>query len=205
MRPAKVVVLACSDEGKLSVRRFLFRTRGYRVASAATAEEALAILGIGVGGLGKAGPDAEMQQVDLLLVELPLQGFGAEVLRQAKRLLPSLRTLLLCHHTEVEYDREIADVILPPEAGRAELLERAKILCIRKRGPTKKPPARALPPFGSKSDGVHLSDLRAARERHGATDPSYWKVVNGERVHFDPNVPMGAEFLEYGPKKKGAA
>ena len=133
------------------------------------------------------------------------EGFGAEVLRQAKRLLPSLRTLLLCHHTEVEYDRAVADVILPPEAGRAELLERAKILCIRKRGPTKKPPARPLPPFGSKSDGVHLSDLRAARERHGATDPSYWKMVNGERVHFDPNVTMGAEFLEYGPKKKGAA
>ena len=25
------------------------------------------------------------------------------------------------------------------------------------------------------------------------------KIINGEPVHFDPGVTMGAEFLEYGP------
>ena len=127
MLPKKVMVCVGTDEQKLSVRAFLFATRGYRVAKAATAEEALALLRI--DGLRGA------HQVDLLIVDLPLDG-AAGLIEEAKRLDRWLRTLLTSDHSGF-YDALGADGILVREYTVADLFERAHILLTRKRGPRK--------------------------------------------------------------------
>lgn len=170
-----MVLLAGANTCRMSLRTFLLKTWGYRVATAATAEEALAVLGV-CGGQGCPN------EVDLLIVDLPLPGFdeggaGAGVLVEAKRMHPQLRTLVTSNHA-AGYDSCAADVLLWKGIDSpAELLERVRILVARKRGPMplrgvldaareneqKKPAAVPLPQFGSKSKGIKRFDLIAAR------------------------------------------
>jgi CheY-like chemotaxis protein len=141
MRPAKVVLLAGADERRQSLRRFLLTTWGYSVATAATAEEALTLLRtkpqrrqrqfLTARDLARSG-----DEVDLLIVDLPLPGFDAKVLTEAKGLCPWLRTMLTSNHVFEAYDAYGADVTLARGGDSpAVLLERVKILVARKRGP----------------------------------------------------------------------
>jgi DNA-binding response OmpR family regulator len=136
MRPPKVVVLVGADERKLSVRAFLFRTTGYKVATAATAKEALAVLQ--VLGAGLTGDP------DLLVVDLPLGDFDAGTIAEAMRLQPGLRTLVTDDHSYF-YDPCGADGMLTRGYTPADLLERCHVLCARKRGPRKATACPASP------------------------------------------------------------
>jgi CheY-like chemotaxis protein len=137
MRPKKVILCVDSNEQVLSVRTFLLETRGYRVLTAANAQQALEVIEQHVPGT-----------LDLLITDLLLTGVdGNELARRAKQLHPLLPTLIVSG-TVHALDRALAaDAFLPKGASSAsELLERIRVLVARKRGPKKQiPPATPAP------------------------------------------------------------
>jgi DNA-binding response OmpR family regulator len=129
MRPKKTIVCVTADEGKLAERAYMLETRGFhvlRVQSTAQAAKLLEYL--------RESPLQE--EPDLLLLHLPLLDVRA-TLREAHVLFPELRTMVTSDGSG--YDLESgADVYLPRAANTAaEIVERARILVARKRGPKK--------------------------------------------------------------------
>jgi DNA-binding response OmpR family regulator len=123
MKPKKTILCVDDNEQTLSIRKVLLETRGYRVLacnSGATALEAFRR-----GG------------VDLVLAELMMPGVdGSRLIEQIKSLSPQTPAVLICGRTKV-YEREtLADVFLSKGMYEpAELLERIRLLLVRKRGP----------------------------------------------------------------------
>jgi CheY-like chemotaxis protein len=131
MRPKKTILCVDDNEQVLGVRKFLLETRGYRVLTALTSQEALEIA---EGALPGA--------IDLLLCDLVMpQMDGNELIRRIKRVHPALPSLLVSG-TVSSFDRAAAaDVFLPKGAcSPSEMLERIRILCARKRGPKRAAP-----------------------------------------------------------------
>jgi two-component system, OmpR family, response regulator CpxR len=136
MRPKKVILCVDDNETALSVRTFLLETRGYRVLSASTSQQAIEILEQTVPGT-----------LDLLIADLLLPGMdGNELVRRAKQMHPMLPALIVSG-TVASYDRALAaDAFLPKGAATAaELLERIRVLVARKRGPKKHIPSTYVP------------------------------------------------------------
>jgi two-component system, OmpR family, response regulator CpxR len=128
MRPKKTILCVDDNEQILSVRTFLLETRGYRVLSALTAQEALELVTGSTPG-----------SIDLLLCDLIMpQMDGNELVRRAKQLHPGLPAMIISG-TVNAFDRAgYADVFLPKGAcSAAEMIERIRILVARKRGPKK--------------------------------------------------------------------
>lgn len=128
MRPRKVILLVDGNEQTLSVRTFMLETRGYRVVTAGSANEALELLRDKLPG-----------EVDLLMSDLQLpQMDGNELARFAKCIHYTLPVLLVSS-ISTNFDRAAhADAFLPKGAcSPAEILDRVKILVARKRGPKK--------------------------------------------------------------------
>ena len=146
MRPKKVILCVDDNETTLSVRSFLLDTRGYRVITATSSQEALDVLERTVPGT-----------LDLLIADLLLPGMdGNELVRRAKQMHPFLPALIVSG-TVAAYDRALAaDAFLPKGAGSpSELLERIRVLVARKRGPKKHIPPTYAPqlqpqPVGAK-------------------------------------------------------
>ncbi len=137
MRPKKVILCVDDNEQTLSVRTFLLETRGYRVLSASSSQQALEVLERTVPGT-----------LDLLIADLLLPTIdGNELVRRAKQLHPMLPTLIVSG-TVSTYERALAaDAFLPKGAGTAaELLEKIRLLVARKRGPKKHVPAPSYAP-----------------------------------------------------------
>ncbi len=78
MRPRKVILCVDDNEQALSVRKFLLETRGYRVLTALSAQEALEIFHH--GGIDLVLSDLLMPQMD-----------GNELVRRMKRSRPRCR------------------------------------------------------------------------------------------------------------------
>ena len=128
MRPKKTILCVDDNEQVLSVRTFLLETRGYRVLTAHSAQEALEYIERALPG-----------SIDLLLSDLTMsQMDGNELVRRAKQLHPGLPAMIVSG-TVNSYDRAVyADVFLPKGASSpAEMIERIRILVARKRGPKK--------------------------------------------------------------------
>ncbi len=128
MRPKKSILCVDSNEQPLSVRKFLLETRGYRVITATSSQQALEILQASIPGT-----------LDLILSDLIMpQMDGNELVRRAKQLHPGLPAMIVSG-TVTSFDRAIAaDVFLPKGACSAsEMLERIRVLVARKRGPKK--------------------------------------------------------------------
>ena len=128
MRPRKVILCVDDNEQTLAVRKFLLETRGYRVLTAACAQEALAQLEAPSTGA-----------IDLLLCDLIMPHVdGNELVRRARALRPGVPTLMISG-TVSQFERgSEADAFLPKGACSAvELLERVRLLVARKRGPRK--------------------------------------------------------------------
>ncbi|HYK35830.1 response regulator [Alloacidobacterium sp.] len=125
MRPRKVILCVDDNEQALSVRKFLLETRGYRVISALSSEEALDIFR--TGGIDLVLSDLLMPQMD-----------GNELVRRMKELTPEV-PMILVSGTVKAFDRAShADAFLPKGACTPlELLERIRIMSARKRGPKK--------------------------------------------------------------------
>jgi two-component system, OmpR family, response regulator CpxR len=147
MRPRKVILCVDGNEQALSVRKFLLETRGYRVVCAGGAEAALEIF--------------EAGGVDLVLSDLLLPGVdGNEMVRRMKQHTPEVPMLLLSGTVKDFARAGAADAFLPKGANNTgELLERIRVLMVRKRGP--KP--RALGQQGHAADQSRASStLRPA-------------------------------------------
>ncbi len=123
MKPKKTILCVDNNEQALSIRKVLLETRGYRVLACKTGE--LALEAFGRGG------------VDLVITDLIMPGVdGSKLIEEIKRVSPQTPAVLISGHTKI-YEREtLADVFLPKGMYEpAELLERIRLLLVRKRGP----------------------------------------------------------------------
>ena len=134
MKPKKTILCVDDDEQALSIRKVVFETRGYRVLAAKNGRVAL--------DLFRQYP-VDLVLTDLLMPELD----GVELTDRIKALSPSTPVVLYSGKVKI-YERENrADVFLPKGSiSPADLLERVRILMIKKRGPKKAVPAPAAAP-----------------------------------------------------------
>lgn len=125
MKPKRTILCVDDNEQSLSIRKVLLETRGYRVISCQTGDDALARF--------KRGG------IDLVLTDLIMPGLdGAKLIEAIKAISPRTPAILLSGKVRI-YDRDTqADVFLPKGMHvPAELLERIRLLLIRKRGPSR--------------------------------------------------------------------
>ncbi len=123
MKPKRTILCVDDNEQSLSIRKVMLETRGYRVVTATNGEQALNLFRDG--------------GVDLLLSDLIMPGIdGHKLVEEVKALSPQTPAILFSGKIRV-YDRDTrADVFLPKGMyAPAELLERIRLLLIRKRGP----------------------------------------------------------------------
>ncbi|MBZ5617038.1 MAG: response regulator [Acidobacteriia bacterium] len=123
MKPKKTILCVDDNEQALSIRKVLLETRGYRVLACNSGE--LALEAFRRGG------------IDLVLTDLLMPGVdGSRLIEEIKRLSPQTPAVLISGRIKV-YEREtLADLFLPKGMYEpAELLERIRVLLVRKRGP----------------------------------------------------------------------
>jgi len=123
MKPKRTILCVDENEQALSIRKIMLETRGYRVASCTRGEEALERF--------KQGG------IDLVLTNMALPGLdGRRLINTIKAMSPQTPAILLSTKVRI-YDHDSqADVFLPKGMyAPAELLERIRVLLIRKRGP----------------------------------------------------------------------
>ncbi|HKT68617.1 MAG TPA: response regulator [Terriglobales bacterium] len=123
MKPKRTILCVDDNEQSLSIRKVMLETRGYRVIACSNAAEALE-------HFRKGG-------VDLVLTDLVMPGVdGTRLIDEVKSVSPETPTILFSGKIRI-YDRDTrADVFLPKGMyAPAELLERIRVLLIRKRGP----------------------------------------------------------------------
>jgi len=132
MKPKRTILCIDDNEQSLSIRKVMLETRGYRVVSCASGQEALDIF-------KKGG-------IDLVVTDLVMPGVdGTQVIDAIKTASPQTPAILLSGKTKIYDHNTRADVFLPKGMyAPAELLERIRVLLVRKRGPkrTLQPPAQ---------------------------------------------------------------
>jgi two-component system response regulator CpxR len=123
MKPKKTILCVDDNEQALSIRKVLLETRGYRVLAFNNGEQALEAFRRG--------------NIDLVLTDLMMPGVdGSRLIEEVKKASPQTPAVLLSGRVKI-YERETqADVFLPKGMYEpAELLERIRLLLVRKRGP----------------------------------------------------------------------
>jgi DNA-binding response OmpR family regulator len=129
MRPKKQILLVGEREDRTSVLKFMLTTNGFAVT---------------VAGSAALGVEMFRDRIyDLLLCEWPLAGI-AGLLDEARAIDSSVPSMVLAPTLRGAGADFFADSILRRPFCSAELLERIKVITIRKRGP-KKPVMRELP------------------------------------------------------------
>lgn len=119
----KKTILCVDDDHSLSIHRLTLETRGYRVLSANTTNGALEVFRLG--------------GVDLVLssTELP-DGAGSHLACLLKELAPELPIVLLGGQARAIHTDAPVDLLLRKGSYQpAELLERIRLLMIKRRGP----------------------------------------------------------------------
>jgi CheY-like chemotaxis protein len=127
MKPKRTILCADDNEQCLSIRKVMLETRGYRVIACNSRQDALERF--------KRGG------IDLVLTDLTMPGAdGSKLIEEIKAMSPQTPTILISSKVRI-YDRDIqADVFLPKGMyAAAELLERIRLLLVRKRGPKRSP------------------------------------------------------------------
>ena len=101
----------------------MLETRGYRVICCTNAEEALTVFANG--------------NIDLVLSDVLMPGMdGTELISRIKAVAPTVPTILFSGKIKVYEKDTQADIFLPKGMyAPAELLERIRLLLVRKRGP----------------------------------------------------------------------
>jgi two-component system response regulator CpxR len=128
MKPKRTILCVDSNEQQLSIRKVMLETRGYRVLACTAGADALEIF--------KRGG------IDLVLADLNLPGAdGGQLIQSVKAFSPQTPAILLSSKAKT-YDHDTrADVFLPKGmSAPAELLERIRMLLVRKRGPKRLQP-----------------------------------------------------------------
>jgi CheY-like chemotaxis protein len=135
MKPKRTILCVDDNEQSLSHRKIVLETRGYRVASFTRGEDALARFLQG--------------GVDLVIADMAMPGLdGPQLISRIKDASPHTPAILISSKVRI-YDHDSqADVFLTKGMySPADLLERVRLLLIRKRGPKRlhqrQPPAMA--------------------------------------------------------------
>jgi two-component system, OmpR family, response regulator CpxR len=128
MKPKRTILCVDDNEQSLSIRKVMLETRGYHVITCSGGQEALDRFKNG--------------GVDLVLTDLTMPGLdGSKLIDEIKKLSPQTPAILLSGKVKM-YDRDTkADVFLPKGMyAPVELLERIRLLLVRKRGPKRTQP-----------------------------------------------------------------
>jgi two-component system response regulator CpxR len=123
MKPKRTILCVDDNEQSLSYRKIMLETRGYRVVSYARAEEALQRF--------KEGG------IDLVVTDMAMPGMdGPQLIAAVKAVSPQVPAILISSKARI-YDHDSqADVFLARGMyAPADLLERIRLLLVRKRGP----------------------------------------------------------------------
>jgi len=137
MKPKKTILCVDDNEQALSIRKILLETRGYRVVAVNNGDVALEVFRRG--------------GIDLLLTDLVMPGLdGSRLIEEVKMLSPQTPAVLISGRVKI-YERDtLADMFLPKGMYEpADLLEKIRLLLVRKRGPKRpvefpiRPAARA--------------------------------------------------------------
>jgi len=134
MKPKRTILCVDSNEQQLSIRKVMLETRGYRVVACTAATEALDVFKHGA--------------IDLVLADISLPGLDSgQLIQSVKAFSPHTPAILLSSKAKT-YDQDTrADVFLPKGmSAPADLLERIRMLLVRKRGPKRLQPSAPHPP-----------------------------------------------------------
>jgi two-component system, OmpR family, response regulator CpxR len=133
MKPKRTILCVDDNEQSLSHRRIMLETRGYCVACYVKGEEALE-------RFRKGG-------IDLVITDMAMPGLdGPQLIAEIKRLSPHTPAILISSKVRVFNHESQADVFLAKGMyAPADLLERIRLLLVRKRGP-KRPHQRLSTP-----------------------------------------------------------
>ena len=125
MRTKKTILCIDDNEQSLSIRKFMLETRGYQVLACTNSRDAFASF--------------ISNPVDLVLSDLMMPEVdGAELIRKIKAVSPSTPAILFSGKIKIYENEMHADVFLPKGMyAPTELLERIRLLLVRKRGPKK--------------------------------------------------------------------
>jgi two-component system, OmpR family, response regulator CpxR len=123
MKPKRTILCVDDNEQTLSHRKIMLETRGYRVASFSRGEDA-------VERFKQGG-------IDLVITDMAMPGLdGPQLIATVKNISPQTPAILISSKVRI-YDHESqADVFLAKGMyNPADLLERIRLLLVRKRGP----------------------------------------------------------------------
>jgi len=125
MRPKRTILCVDDNEQSLSIRKVMLETRGYRVVTCTGGRDALEVF-------RKGGIDLVLS--DLLMPEVD----GAKLVERIKEMSPETPAILFSGKVKF-YDKETrADLFLPKGMyAPVELLERIRVMLVKKRGPKK--------------------------------------------------------------------
>jgi two-component system response regulator CpxR len=128
MKPKRTILCVDDNEQTLSHRKIMLETRGYRVASFSRGEDA-------VERFKQGG-------IDLVITDMAMPGLdGPQLIATVKNISPQTPAILISSKVRI-YDHESqADVFLAKGMyNPADLLERIRLLLVRKRGPKRMQP-----------------------------------------------------------------
>ena len=123
MKPKRTILCVDDNEQSLSHRKIMLETRGYRVASFTRCEEALERFKNG--------------GIDLVVTDMAMPGLdGPQLIALIKEISPQTPTILISSKVRLYNHDSQADVFLAKGMyAPADLLERIRLLLVRKRGP----------------------------------------------------------------------
>jgi len=134
MRPKRTILCVDDNEQALSIRKVMLETRGYRVVACSNGQQALEAFRQG--------------GVDLVLSDLLMPGLdGAALVDRIKDASPQTPAILFSGKVKAYEKDTRADVFLPKGMyAPMELLEKIRILLVKKRGPKRAHPSSAQAP-----------------------------------------------------------
>lgn len=123
MKPKRTILCVDDNEQSLSIRKVLLETRGYRVLAFTDAKQALDRFTLG--------------GVDLVLTDLVMPGVdGSKLIQGVKNISPETPAILVSGTVKIYEHESSADLFLAKGMYMpADLLERIRVMLIRKRGP----------------------------------------------------------------------
>jgi len=123
MKPKRTILCVDDNEQSLSHRKIMLETRGYRVASFTRGEDALERFLVG--------------GVDLVIADMAMPGLdGPQLIAKIKEASPQTPAILISSKVRSYGHDSQADVFLTKGMySPADLLERVRLLLVRKRGP----------------------------------------------------------------------
>ena len=122
MKPKKTILCVDDNEQALSIRKIMLETRGYRVLAYNNGEQALEAFRRG--------------GVDLVLTDLIMPGVdGSRLIEEMKNLSPQTPAVLISGRTKFTNAKPSPMFFCPKECTNPRsLLERIRLLLVRKRG-----------------------------------------------------------------------